>query len=153
MLSEKNVVYGFCNATNPPKYKYLISLHRSPGLDVVACFTTSQTRTGNTYIEKKHGKIKDVKDSVVSYFFKQGIVIGKNMFGDEFSFPKDTTIVFDYCFQEGCQSAILSKFEDLEVKCVLSDSEYFDLIYAMYQSPNTPKRLIPVFEAKLLTLK
>lgn len=153
MLSEKNVVYGFCNATNPPKYKYLISLHRSPELNVVACFTTSQNRTGSAYIEKKHGKIKDAKGFVVSYFFKQGVVIGKSISGDEFSFSKDTTVPFDYCFQEGDQSTIISKFENIEVKCVLSDTEYFNLIYAIYQSPNTPKQYIAIFKEKLMTLK
>ena len=153
MLSERNVIYGFCKTTNPPKNKYLISLHRSSELDIVACFTTSQKRTGGAYIEKKHGKIKNSKGVVVSYFFKQNTVIGKSLSGIDFSFPEDTSVIFDYCFQSGEQNAILNQFEDIEVKCVLTDKEYFDLIYAIYQSPDTPKRFIPIFGEKLRSLE
>ena len=153
MLSEKNIIYGFCKATHPPKNKYLISLHRSPELDIIACFTTSKNRTGRTYVEKEHGKIKDGKDNIVSYFFKHGVTIGKNLNGDDFTFPEDTTIVFDYCFQTGEQNAILNNFKDPKVKCVLSDDEYYNLIYAMYKSPHTPKEFIPIFEDKLNKMK
>ena len=32
MLKAKNIIYGFCKYTNPPKYKYLISLYRSESI-------------------------------------------------------------------------------------------------------------------------
>lgn len=40
MLRAKNIIYGFCTFTNPPKNKYLISLYRSETLHVVAVFPT-----------------------------------------------------------------------------------------------------------------
>ena len=33
MLKAKNIIYGFCKYTNPPKNKYLISLYRSEELN------------------------------------------------------------------------------------------------------------------------
>ena len=44
MLRAKNIIYGFCTFTNPPKNKYLISLYRSETLHVVAVFPTSKKR-------------------------------------------------------------------------------------------------------------
>ncbi len=35
MLKAKNIIYGFCKYTNPPKNKYLISLYRSEDPDKV----------------------------------------------------------------------------------------------------------------------
>jgi len=151
MLSERNVIYGFCNMTNPPKHKYLISLHRSPELNIIACFTTSQERAGTAY-NKQHGYVKN-KEKFIAYFFKHGVCVGKDSSGLSFSFPQDTTVVFDYCFQDGDQNTMLSKFDNPEIKCILSDKEYVDLIYAMYKSPDTPKKYIPIFEAKLNSLQ
>ena len=48
MLKAKNIIYGFCKYTNPPKYKYLISLYRSEYLNIIAVFPTSQRRAGVT---------------------------------------------------------------------------------------------------------
>ena len=46
MLKAKNIIYGFCKYTNPPKNKYLISLYRSEDLnkvyiDLIYTFYTS----------------------------------------------------------------------------------------------------------------
>ena len=46
MLKAKNIIYGFCKYTNPPKNKYLISLYRSEDLnkvyiDLIYAFYTS----------------------------------------------------------------------------------------------------------------
>ena len=46
MLKAKNIIYGFCKYTNPPKNKYLISLYRSEDLNIIAVFPTSQRRSG-----------------------------------------------------------------------------------------------------------
>ena len=54
MLKAKNIIYGFCTFTNPPKNKYLISLYRSETLNVVAVFPTSRKRSGS--LSPKHGK-------------------------------------------------------------------------------------------------
>lgn len=48
MLKAKNIIYGFCKYTNPPKKKYLISLYRSDDLNIIAVFPTSQRRAGVT---------------------------------------------------------------------------------------------------------
>lgn len=46
MLKAKNIIYGFCKYTNPPKNKYLISLYRSEDpdkvyIDLIYAFYTS----------------------------------------------------------------------------------------------------------------
>lgn len=53
MLRAKNIIYGFCTFTNPPKNKYLISLYRNETLHVVAVFPTSKKRSGS--LSPKHG--------------------------------------------------------------------------------------------------
>lgn len=74
MLKAKNIIYGFCRSTNPPKPKYLISLYRSDSLNVIAVFPTSQRRAG--VASPKHGC--NVRDgNVVSYMFEADRPIGK----------------------------------------------------------------------------
>lgn len=152
MLSEKNIIYGFCNATNPQKKKYLISLHRNQDINIIACFTTSKSRTGS-YFGKEHGVIKDSKGFNISYCFKKEKVVEKKPTGEEFSFPRDTVVVFDYGFQEGEQNDILDKFEDPEITCTLTDEEYYELIYVMYKSPYIRKDYVSIFEKKLELLR
>ena len=144
MLKAKNIIYGFCKYTNPPKYKYLISLYRSEYLNIIAVFPTSQRRAGVT--EPKHGcNIRE--GQIVSYVFDAGHPIGKKQGSDEdFSFPLQTTIPFDYCFREGEQDELLKTFDSPRVVGVLSDKEYIDLIYAFYTSPLTPLKYKPIFD-------
>lgn len=137
MLKAKNIIYGFCMYTNPPKNKYLISLYRSEELNIIAVFPTSQRRAG--VAEPKHGcNIRE--GQIVSYVFDAGHPIGKKQGSDEdSSFQLQTTIPFDYCFREGEQDELLKTFDSPRVVGVLSDKEYIDLIYAFYTSPLTPK--------------
>ena len=144
MLKAKNIIYGFCKYTNPPKNKYLISLYRSEDLNIIAVFPTSQRRAG--VAEPKHGcNIRE--GQIVSYVFDAEHPIGKKQGSDEdFSFPLQTTIPFDYCFREGEQDELLKTFDSPRVVGVLSDKEYIDLIYAFYTSPLTPLKYKPVFD-------
>lgn len=144
MLKAKNIIYGFCKYTNPPKNKYLISLYRSEDLNIIAVFPTSQRRAG--VAEPKHGcNIRE--GQIVSYVFDAEHPIGKKQGSDEdFSFPLQTTIPFDYCFREGEQDELLKTFDSPRVVGVLSDNEYIDLIYAFYTSPLTPLKYKPIFD-------
>lgn len=144
MLKAKNIIYGFCKYTNPPKYKYLISLYRSDDLNIIAVFPTSQRRSG--VATPKHGCVIR-NNQVISYVFDAGQPIGKKKDSDEdFSFPLQTTIPFDYCFKEGDQDNLLKIFESPKVVGVLSDKEYIDLIYAFYTSSLTPQKYKPIFD-------
>ena len=144
MLKAKNIIYGFCKYTNPPKNKYLISLYRSEELNIIAVFPTSQHRAG-VAVPKHGSNIRDGK--VISYVFNASHPIGKKKGSDEdFSFPLQTTIPFDYCFREGEQDVLLKTFENPQVVGVLSDKEYIDLIYAFYTSPLTPLKYKPIFD-------
>lgn len=152
MLSPQNVIYGFCKTTNPPKHKYLISLYRTEDLNVIACFTTSCDRAGVPLSDIKHGKIENKENEIISYVFLTDVEVGVTPSGGKFKFPEQTVIRFDYCFKEGSQDNILDSFISPVVKCRLSDSEYEDLIYAMYQSDNTPEKYKPHFEQILSSL-
>lgn len=147
MLKAKNIIYGFCRSTNPPKPKYLVSIYRSDSLNVIAVFPTSQRRAGVP--SPKHGcNLRD--GNVVSYMFEAGKPIGKKKDGDEdFFFPQPTAIPFDYCFREGAQNDLLKTFDSPEVVGVLSDNEYVELVYAFYKSPLTPQKYKPVFDSIL----
>lgn len=107
-------------------------------------FPTSQRRAG--VADPKHGcNIRE--GQIVSYVFDAGHPIGKKQGSDEdFSFPLQTTIPFDYCFREGEQDVLLKTFENPQVVGVLSDKEYIDLIYAFYTSPLTPLKYKPIFD-------
>ena len=144
MLKAKNIIYGFCKYTNPPKNKYLISLYRSEELNIIAVFPTSQRRAG--VAAPKHGcNIRE--GQIVSYVFDAGHSVGKKPGSDEeFAFPLQTTIPFDYCFREGEQDELLKTFDCPRVVGVLSDKEYIDLIYAFYTSPLTPLKYKPIFD-------
>ena len=144
MLKAKNIIYGFCKYTNPPKNKYLISLYRSEELNIIAVFPTSQRRAG--VAEPKHGcNIRE--GQIVSYVFDAGHPIGEKQGSDEdFSFQLQTTIPFDYCFREGEQDELLKTFDSPRVVGVLSDKEYIDLIYAFYTSLLTPMKYKPIFD-------
>lgn len=144
MLKAKNIIYGFCKYTNPPKNKYLISLYRSEELNIIAVFPTSQRRSGVD--TPRHGcNIRDNK--VISYVFEAGHPIGKKYSSDEdFAFPLQTTIPFDYCFREGNQEDLLKTFDEPKIVGVLSDKEYIDLIYAFYVSSLTPQKYKPIFD-------
>ena len=152
MLTPKNVIYGFCKTTNPPKPKYMISLYRSEDLNIVACFTTSQKRAGVPSDRINHGKITNEKKEVLSYVFFPDVSVGKTPTGEKFYFPVQTVIRFDYCFKEDEQSELLSSFVDPKVVCILDDKEYEDLIYAMYQSDDTPLIYKSYFEKILFEL-
>ncbi len=66
-----------------------------------------------------------------SYVFDAGVPVGKKYQSeDDFCFPLQTTIPFDYCFREDTQENILKSFDNPSVVGVLSDKEYVDLIYA-----------------------
>ena len=101
MLTPKNIIYGFCETSNPPKNKYLISLYRSELLHVVACFTTSQSRSGAPIGQSKHGANKNSKNEVISYVFKANVEIGNIPNSSlKFKFPLETTIRFDYALKD-----------------------------------------------------
>lgn len=84
---------------------------------------------------------------IVSYVFEANKVIGKKYQSEEdFSFPLQTTIPFDYCFMDDLQDKILASFVEPEIVGVLSDQEYIDLVYSFLHSPLTPKKYIPIFD-------
>ena len=152
MLTPKNVIYGFCKSTHPPKPKYMISLYRSEDLNIVACFTTSQNRAGVPSERIKHGKITNERNEVLSYVFLPEVSVGKTPAGQAFHFPVQTVVRFDYCFREEEQSKLLSSFVAPEVKCTLDDAVYENLIYAMYKSDDTPLIYKTYFEKILFEL-
>ena len=153
MLSPKNIIYGFCKETNPPKKKYLISLFRNDDLHVVACFTTSKARYGTASGRSVHGANRNEKNEIVSYVFKANTEIG-DIPGEteKFSFPKETTIRFDYAFKERSQDEILGWFNNPEVVGVLSNKEYENLLYAMIKSDDVPKKYQILFDNILTEL-
>ena len=130
----------------------MISLYRNADLNIVACFTTSQERAGVPPEKIKHGRISNENKEVVSYVFLPDVAIGKTPTGEDYHFPAQTVVRFDYCFKEDEQQNLLSSFVDPVVKCTLNDKEYEELIYAMYRSDDTPLDYKPCFEKILFDL-
>ncbi|MCH5307626.1 MAG: hypothetical protein J1E37_06045 [Prevotella sp.] len=144
MLKAKNIIYGHCTYTTPNKPKYLISLYRSEDLNIIAVFPTSKSRAGTS--NPIHGCNK--RDNIiVSYVFEAGRPIGtKYQSEEDFSFPLQTVIPFDYCFREDTQDNILKTFNSPKVVGVLSDREYVDIVYSFLHSPYTPEKYKEIFD-------
>lgn len=152
MFRPREVVYGFVVGFGfiTPKPKYLISLYCDDNLNIVACFTTSRHRAGVPIELVHHGAI--IEDGkYLSYVFEQGVIVGSHPeTGAEFAFPQRSTVTFDYGIIEGQQEDLSDGIENAELKCVLNDTEYIDLVYAMYKSDKTNKAYKPYLE-KVLT--
>ena len=141
MFAPGEITYGFAKSTNPPKFKYLVTIYRDERLNIIASFTTSQSRAGVPLEKIHHGAIITEDNKCLSYVFEANQEIGIDpRTGKPFSFPLRTTVTFDYGIIEGELQQIKNQFENPEVVCKLNDSEYIDLIYAMYKSPHTKAR-------------
>ena len=152
MFQAKEVIYGFFKDISTPKNKYLIVLHRDANLLVTACFTTSQQRAGIPLGEIVHGVCKNASGEVISYVFLKGQTIGVNpTTGEPFSFPRQTTVTFDYGVHQIYYEKLSSDsfLENPKVVCVLSDAEYINLVYAMYRSPKTKGTIKSVLQSIL----
>ena len=111
----------------------MISLYRSEELNIIACFTTSQNRAGVPSEQIKHGIIRNKEKEIISYVFLADVCVGVTPENEDFHFPLQTVIRFDYCFKEGNQTELLSNFQSPVIICKLNDTEYENLIYAMYK--------------------
>ncbi len=141
MFQPKEIIYGFAKGINPPHNKYMVTLYRDENLQIIASFTTSKDRAGVAIDKIRHGINYNDANQVSSYVFEKDFVIGKDPATEkDFAFPKRTTIVFDYGIREGSLESFEREFENAQVVCVMNDSEYVDLIYAMYKSPSTNGR-------------
>lgn len=144
MFKAGNILHGFFEKTR--KNKYAIILYADESSYLITTFTTSQQRSGVTC--PIHGK-NPKSGTPKSYVFKAGVLIGKNINGNEFSFKKDTTIVPDY----GVFGGLIEKFKigssDLTVVCSLYDKEYEDLIYTLYHCERLSREYKKIFEGIL----
>ena len=149
MFQEREIILAFVKDIHPPKEKFFITLYRDEDLNVVACFTTSQHRVSTTPEEVRHGVVRK-NNNPVAYVFEKGYEIGISMEADRpFSFEKRTFIPFDYCFQSGTLDSFMRRTHNPKVVGILSKSEFLSLLYAMYRSPHTNKRYIPLLEKVL----
>ena len=77
---------------------------------------------------------------ILSAALTQHHLLGFEIAQLEFHHPLRTTVTFDYGIIEGRYEQIQAQFENPEVVCKLNESEYIDLIYAMYKSHHTKAR-------------
>ena len=80
------------------------------------------------------------------------VCVGVAPDGSDYHFPVQTVVRFDYCFKDGEQTDLLSSFDSPKVVCKLNETEYENLIYAMYKSDDTPEKYKPHFEKILFDL-
>lgn len=151
MFRPREIIYGFVKGLgfHKPKHKYLIPLYQDENLEIVACFTTSQPYYGIPEDKVKHGAI--IKDGQYhSYVFEHGVVIGKDpKTGNDFAFPKRTTVTFGYGIRQGFIEDFSDGMENAEIVCIMDMNEYINLLYAMYKSPETNSRYKPYVEKTL----
>lgn len=137
MLNPGEIIYGFAKNLYNPKYKYAISIYRDENVNILLQFTTSQARTG-VPTELIHHGANYIKGECMSYVFEKNIEIGVDPRNNSrFSFPKRTTMVFDYGFLHGKEKFLLEQFDNPVTVCKLDEQEYINLIYAMYRSNRT----------------
>lgn len=149
MFQEREIILAFVKDIHPPKEKFFITLYRDDNLNVVACFTTSQHRVPITPEDARHGVIRK-ENKPVAYMFEEGYVVGYLPESETpFSFAKRTFVPFDYCFQSGTLDSFRQRTDNPKVVGVLSKTEFLSLLYAMYRSPHTNKKYIPLLEKVL----
>lgn len=155
MFNPGEIVYGYVTGLGfqEPKNKYLITLCTVDGLyEVVACFTTSQPYFGVPEENIKHGAILR-SGEYHSYVFEAGKVIGENpATGEDFAFPKRTTVTFDYGIRQAFKEDLHAGIQNAEVVCKLYTEELGNLLYAMYKSPHTHRKYKPILERSLAQL-
>lgn len=137
MFQPREVVYGYAKNLFSPHNKYIVTIYQDDDLNIVACFTTSKRRAGVPEDQVHHGAIYRDQECV-SYVFEKDKVVGINPTnGADFAFPCRSVVTFDYGVKEGIKESFMEEFNNPQVVCVLNDSEYIDLVYAMYRSPHT----------------
>ncbi|MCM1531421.1 MAG: hypothetical protein NC048_02855 [Bacteroides sp.] len=152
MFEEREIVLAFVKDIYPPKKKFFITLYRDEELNIVACFTTSQYRLPIDPAEARHGVIRRKDGAPVAYVFEKDRTIGKvPQTNNPFSFFKRTMVTFDYCFQSGSWEKFMQRTDptNRETVCIMDHQEFVDLLYAMYQSPLTNRKLLPMIEKSL----
>lgn len=148
MFAPGEIVYGYVKHIGKPKYA--VSIYRDEEVNILIHFTTSQPRAGVPLDQVHHGAIYKDGDCK-SYVFEARHEIGINpATGDRFNFSLRTTMVFDYGFFKDTEQKLRQMFEDPQVVCKLDDTEYIDLVYAMFKSKSTPKQYKPYLD-KVLT--
>lgn len=150
MLNPGDIIHGFAKNLHTPKNKYAICIYRDEEVNIVMQFTTSQPRAGVPDEEVHHGAI--YKDgNCLSYVFEAGVEIGINpQDNSRFSFPKRTVMTFDYGFLKAPEKVLLGQFDNLKKVCKLDETEYINLIYAMYRSNRTKPEHKPYLD-KIIT--
>ncbi len=79
--------------------------------------------------------------------FEKDVTVGVNpSTGIDFSFPKRSVVTFDYGVKEGTYKSFIEEFGNPQVVCELNDTEYVNLVYAMYKSPYTKARYKEVLD-------
>ena len=112
MFQPREIIYGYAKSLYSPHHKYIVIIYRDDELNIVACFTTSQSRAGVPEDEIHHGAIYKEK-RCVSFVFEKDVKIGVNpATGADFAFPKRSVITFDYGVREGLQESFLKEFEN-----------------------------------------
>jgi len=151
MLTPGNVLYGNFKLNENSDEKYCIVLSRdnnNPKECIVTTFTTSKARS---VINPVHGKNVHPVSGAASYVFKAGVVVGKSDSGEDFSFPRDSTVVTDYGMR-GWEIQKLQSTQGLELKCRLLDEEFGNLLYVLLKSEKVKDRYKPALDSALSKL-
>ena len=149
MLEPGEVVYGFVKDIHPPKTKYIVTIYQDDNLRIVTCFTTTKNRVGLPLNTLQHGYVKK-DDKMVGYFFDNRVAVGYNPnTNEEFHFPRDCIIPFEYGVREGTKERFLSELENPIVVCTLNRKEYENIVYVMYRSPHINPKYKPYLEEVL----
>lgn len=154
MLTPGNVLYGNFSLNPQSDYKYCIVLHQdnnNPDECIITTFTTSQKRG---VANPKHGRNELHTSSGgkhLTHVFKAGVAVGKNSTGDDFSFPKDSTVVPDYGMM-GWKLNELQRVQGIELKCRLFAKEFSELLYTLLKSDEVVEKYKPTIESALTKL-
>ena len=131
MFAPGEIIYGYAKGLYKPKFKYVVSIFRDVELNILAQFTTSQDRLG--------------------YVIEAGKEIGVHpQTGAPFSFPKRTVLAYDYGFLYGTEQQLGSQLDNPETVCRMHESEYINMVYALYKSDYSPAQYKPFMEKILM---
>jgi len=155
VFSVKNILriekFDFEDGKSPPRDKYMLVLHvNGPGA-IIAPLTTSVDTITDHY--KANRCIKDDPNNIHCYYIPKKLVIGQK----GFAFHKDT---FIHIHSTNLKNRNLAKLQaryvdtkTVELKDILTDSEFCDLLYCIYKSKHVPRGVKDALETAIEALE
>ncbi len=138
-MDAKSIIYIFdydFKNKQKAKNRYFIILDKDKTSSIILTVITSQNHVPDAML--KHGCILQEESNIHCYSFGKEKVIGNK----GFKFPKDSFIYINSTsvFKTEIPN-LLREYPSIEIKDIVLDSEYGELLYCIYKSKYLPRQI------------